>query len=97
MAARVWSERWSERDGELSGLLRVGDELPSERYPNAQLLARALRDIRPGDILLAHLGIWSRREPWAPAVLEPLVSGLKARGFCFKTLAEHPVLGAAAR
>jgi len=75
----------------------LGDELPSERYPNAQLLARALRDIRPGDILLAHLGIWSRHEPWAPAVLEPLVSGLKARGFCFKTLAEHPVLGAAAR
>lgn len=73
----------------------LGDELPSERYPNPQLLARALRDIRPGDILVAHLGIWSRREPWAPAVLEPLIVGLKARGFCFATLREHPQLGPA--
>jgi hypothetical protein len=24
-------------------------------------------------------------------VLEPLVQGLKARGFCFATLREHPV------
>lgn len=68
----------------------LGDELPSERHPNAQLLAKALRDIRPGDILLAHLGIWSRRDPWAPAVLEPLILGLKAKGFCFATLPQHP-------
>jgi peptidoglycan-N-acetylmuramic acid deacetylase len=68
----------------------LGDELPSDRYPNAQLLQRALRDIRPGDILLAHLGIWSRRDPWAPVVLQPLIQGLKARGLCFATLAEHP-------
>jgi peptidoglycan/xylan/chitin deacetylase (PgdA/CDA1 family) len=73
----------------------LGDELPSERYPNDRLLAQALRDIRPGDILLAHLGIWSRREPWAPAVLEPLVTGLKQRGFCFATLRDHPRHGAA--
>jgi len=75
----------------------LGDELSSERFPNDQLLAKALRDIRPGDILLAHLGIWSRRDPWAPAVLEPLISGLKARGFCFATLAEHPTYGRAPR
>ncbi len=68
----------------------LGDELPSDRYPNALLLERALRDIRPGDILLAHLGIWSRQDPWAPAVLEPLIVGLKQRGFCFRTLSEHP-------
>ncbi len=68
----------------------LGDELPSDSYPNEALLRRALRDIRPGDVLMAHLGIWSRREPWAPAVLEPLISGLKARGFCFRTLREHP-------
>lgn len=74
----------------------LGDELPSERYSNAALLARALRDVRSGDILLAHLGIWSRRDPWAPAVLEPLIQGLKAKGFCFATLAEHPVYRAAA-
>ncbi|HQQ54284.1 MAG TPA: peptidase A8, partial [Ottowia sp.] len=42
------------------------------------------------DILLAHLGIWSRQDPWAPAVLEPLIEGLKARGFVFRTLREHP-------
>jgi hypothetical protein len=61
----------------------LGDELPSDKYPNRRLLDKALRDIRPGDILLAHLGIWSRQDPWAPAVLEPLIEGLKARGFCF--------------
>jgi peptidoglycan/xylan/chitin deacetylase (PgdA/CDA1 family) len=68
----------------------LGDELPSEKVSNDELLKRALRDVRPGDILLAHLGIWSRRDPWAPAVLEPLIAGLKARGFCFATLREHP-------
>ncbi len=68
----------------------LGDELPSEQQGNQELLAKALRDIRPGDVLLAHLGIWSRKDPWAPAVLEPLIAGLKARGFCFETLREHP-------
>jgi peptidoglycan-N-acetylmuramic acid deacetylase len=68
----------------------LGDELPSERYPNDKLLAQALRDIRAGDILLAHLGIWSRKDAWAPAVLEPLIEGLKQRGLCFATLREHP-------
>jgi peptidoglycan-N-acetylmuramic acid deacetylase len=75
----------------------LGDELPSEQYPNDRLLAQALRDVKPGDILLAHLGIWSRRDPWAPAVLEPLITGLKQRGMYFATLREHPQLGAAAR
>lgn len=68
----------------------LGDELPSERYSNAHLLAQALQRIRSGDILLAHLGIWSRKDAWAPAVLEPLIVGLKQRGFCFRTLREHP-------
>ena len=68
----------------------LGDELPSDRYPNDALLKKALRDIRPGDILVAHLGIWSRKDPWAPAALEPLIVGLKQRGFCFATLREHP-------
>jgi peptidoglycan/xylan/chitin deacetylase (PgdA/CDA1 family) len=49
-----------------------------------------VRDIRPGDVLMAHLGIWSRQDPWAPAVLEPLIVGLKQQGFCFRTLREHP-------
>ena len=68
----------------------LGDELASDKFSNAALLAKALRDIRSGDILMAHLGIWSRQDPWAPAVLEPLLVGLKARGFCFATLREHP-------
>lgn len=68
----------------------LGDELPSEKFSNEALLSKALRDIRSGDILLAHLGIWSRKDPWAPANLEPLIVGLKARGFCFETLRTHP-------
>jgi peptidoglycan/xylan/chitin deacetylase (PgdA/CDA1 family) len=68
----------------------LGDELPSDKYPNERLLQQALARIQPGDILMAHLGIWSRQDPWAPAVLEPLIEGLKARGLCFATLREHP-------
>ena len=68
----------------------LGDELPSTQYPNAALLDRALKNIRPGDILMAHLGIWSRQDPWAPAVLAPLISGLKQKGFCFATIDRHP-------
>ena len=68
----------------------LGDELPSEKFSNEKLLAQALETIRPGDILLAHLGIWSRKDPWAPANLEPLIVGLKAKGFCFETLRQHP-------
>ena len=65
----------------------LGDELPSDRYPNAKLLQRALASIRSGDIIMMHLGIWSRKEPFWPE-LDPLIAGLKARGMCFGTLAE---------
>lgn len=68
----------------------LGDELSTAQASNEALLRKALRDVRAGDILLAHLGIWSRTDPWAPAVLEPLIVGLKERGFCFRTLREHP-------
>jgi peptidoglycan-N-acetylmuramic acid deacetylase len=68
----------------------LGDELSSEQYPNAMLLNKALSNIQAGDVLMAHLGIWSRKDAWAPANLEPLITGLKAKGFCFKTLKEHP-------
>lgn len=67
-----------------------GDELSSEKVSNATLLQRALKNLKDGDIFVAHLGIWSRKDPWAPAVLEPLISGLEERGFCFATLREHP-------
>jgi peptidoglycan/xylan/chitin deacetylase (PgdA/CDA1 family) len=64
----------------------IGDELPSEKYPNDKLLSQALDRIRPGTVTMMHLGIWSRREPLAP-VLEPLIQDLKARGYCFAPLA----------
>jgi peptidoglycan/xylan/chitin deacetylase (PgdA/CDA1 family) len=67
----------------------LGDELPSESHPNDRLLAQALGSIRGGDILMAHLGIWSRKDPYAP-MLDPLIGGLKSRGLCFATLREHP-------
>jgi peptidoglycan/xylan/chitin deacetylase (PgdA/CDA1 family) len=68
----------------------LGDELSSDAHPNAQLLAAALRDLKDGDITMAHLGIWSRKDAWAPAVLDPLIAGLKQKGFCFATLRDHP-------
>lgn len=68
----------------------LGDELSSERFPNAKLLQQSVARVRDGEIMLAHLGIRSRQDPWAPAVLEPLVSGLKAKGYCFATIDQHP-------
>jgi peptidoglycan/xylan/chitin deacetylase (PgdA/CDA1 family) len=66
-----------------------GDELPSETYPSDQLIAKQLRDIRDGDILLWHLGIRSRKDPLYPK-LDILITGLKAKGFCFVTIPSHP-------
>ena len=65
----------------------LGDELPSDKYPNDMLLARALENLRDGDILMMHLGIKSRKDPLAP-MLDPLIAGLKAKGFCFATIPE---------
>jgi peptidoglycan/xylan/chitin deacetylase (PgdA/CDA1 family) len=65
----------------------LGDELPSDKYPNDVLLARALRNLRAGDIIMMHLGIRSRKDPFAP-MLDPLLAELKQRGFCFATLGE---------
>jgi peptidoglycan/xylan/chitin deacetylase (PgdA/CDA1 family) len=67
-----------------------GDETPSEAFPNPVLLKRALDQLKDGDIFMAHLGIWSRKDPWAPADLEPLVAGLQQKGFCFATMRAHP-------
>jgi peptidoglycan/xylan/chitin deacetylase (PgdA/CDA1 family) len=63
----------------------LGDELPSEQFPNDMLLKRALAKIKDGDILVMHLGIWSRKDPFAP-MLDPLIAGLKSRGLCFDRL-----------
>ncbi|BDX21615.1 polysaccharide deacetylase [Polynucleobacter sp. TUM22923] len=64
----------------------LGDELSSQTHPNQMLLAKASAQIQDGDITMAHLGIWSRKDPWAPAALEQLIINLKNRGFCFATL-----------
>jgi hypothetical protein len=48
-------------------------------------MKRALAGLKDGDILMMHTGIWSRKEPFAP-MLDPLIAGLKERGFCFSTL-----------
>jgi peptidoglycan/xylan/chitin deacetylase (PgdA/CDA1 family) len=64
----------------------LGDELPSDKYPNEVLLKRALASLKDGDIMMMHTGIWSRKDPFAP-MLDPLIAGLKAKGFCFATLA----------
>lgn len=68
-----------------------GDETPSEVYPNTMLLRRALDGLKDGDIFMAHMGIWSRKDPWAPANLAPLIEGLRAKGYCFATLRTHPL------
>jgi peptidoglycan/xylan/chitin deacetylase (PgdA/CDA1 family) len=73
-----------------------GDETSSEAYPNAVLLKRVLSGLKDGDIFMAHMGIWSRKDPWMPANLEPLLTGLEQKGFCFATLREHPAYRAAA-
>jgi hypothetical protein len=67
----------------------LGDELSSDKYPNQLLLEKGSRDLRDGDITMAHLGIWSRKDPWAPAVLEQLIINLKGRGFCFGLLPKN--------
>jgi len=67
-----------------------GDETSSAAFPNALLLKRALDNLKDGDIFMAHMGIWSRKDPWMPANLEPLITGLEHKGFCFATLKAHP-------
>ena len=67
----------------------LGDELPSGKFPNEWLLKRALATLKDGDIMMMHTGIWSRKEPFAP-MLDPLIAGLKTRGFCFATLTGKP-------
>jgi peptidoglycan/xylan/chitin deacetylase (PgdA/CDA1 family) len=69
---------WSE-----AGFL--GDELPSDKYPNRVLVERTVAGVRDGDVLLMHLGIWSRKEPYAP-MLDELLTRLRGRGFCFATV-----------
>lgn len=63
----------------------LGDELPADTHPNAALLARNLRTIRAGEVLVMHWGVRSRTEPFA-RILPALLDALLARGFCFDLL-----------
>jgi peptidoglycan/xylan/chitin deacetylase (PgdA/CDA1 family) len=66
----------------------LGDELPSEQYSNQTLVDTAVNRLRDGDIMVAHLGIWSRRDPYWP-MLDLLIGRLKDKGFCFATVPER--------
>jgi peptidoglycan/xylan/chitin deacetylase (PgdA/CDA1 family) len=63
----------------------LGDELSSETHSNLVLLNRAVAKLRDGDVMMAHLGIWSRKDSFWP-MLDPLISQLKAKGFCFASI-----------
>ena len=62
-----------------------GDELDSARHPNAALARRAVEQTRDGEVVVMHWGIRSRRDPFA-VVLDEVIGGLQARGYCFAPL-----------
>jgi peptidoglycan-N-acetylmuramic acid deacetylase len=62
-----------------------GDELDSAKHPNAELARRAIERSRDGEVVVMHWGIRSRRDPFA-GVLDEVIDGLQARGFCFAPL-----------
>lgn len=62
-----------------------GDELDSAKHPNAELARRAIERTRDGEVVVMHWGIRSRRDPFA-GVLDEVIGGLQARGFCFAPL-----------
>jgi len=62
-----------------------GDELDAAAYPNATLAARAIARTRPGEVVVLHWGVRSRRDPFA-RVLDQVLDGLLARGLHFAVL-----------
>ena len=73
-----------------------GDELPSEKYPSDTLISNQLNNIRDGDILLWHLGIWSRKDALY-LKLDNLIVGLKEKGYCFARITDLPAYQKARR
>ena len=65
-----------------------GDELSSDKFPSHALIKTQLANIKDGDILLWHLGIWSRKDPLYLR-FDELIGGLKAKGLCFARIPEH--------
>ncbi|NOG68962.1 polysaccharide deacetylase family protein [Roseicella sp. DB1501] len=70
-----------------------GDELDSAKHPNAALARRAIARTRPGEVVVMHWGVRSRREPFAE-VLEEIIAGLQARGLCFAILPSEGIASA---
>jgi len=62
-----------------------GDELDAAAHPNATLAARAIERTRPGEVVVLHWGVRSRRDPFA-RVLGEVLDGLLARGLRFAVL-----------
>lgn len=62
-----------------------GDELDAAAHPNTTLAARAIERTRPGEVVVLHWGVRSRREPFA-RVLDQVLDGLLARGLRFAVL-----------
>jgi len=62
-----------------------GDELDAGPHPNATLAARAIERTRPGEVVVLHWGVRSRRDPFA-RVLDQVLDGLLARGLRFAVL-----------
>jgi peptidoglycan/xylan/chitin deacetylase (PgdA/CDA1 family) len=62
-----------------------GDELDSAAHPNSSLARRAIERTRPGEVVVLHWGVRSRREPFA-LVLEEVIAGLQSRGLHFAPL-----------
>ncbi|MEI6159538.1 MAG: polysaccharide deacetylase family protein, partial [Roseococcus sp.] len=58
----------------------LGDELASEAQSNASLLRQNLVRIRPGEVLVMHWGVRSRREPFG-LIFEQLITAPLERGF----------------
>lgn len=67
-----------------------GGAAPSAKGATRGQVAQTVTSVQPGNVLLTHLGIWSREVPQMPVGLDELIAGLKERGFCFRTLNEHP-------
>lgn len=74
----------------------IGEELNSKNFSDERLLANGYKRIyqaafieKKPVVTMAHLGVFSRKTPWAQMVLAPMIKRLKADGACFKTLDEH--------
>ena len=63
---------------------------PTAKGPTDQQVQQTVARVKPGDMVLAHLGAWSKEVPQMPVGLDALITGLKAQGFCFQTLRQHP-------